>query len=48
MTIKVIRLDGERLLDVELVLWVGELEVELLEDHDEGEGAFLPGKCPAL
>lgn len=48
VAVEVVGLDRKRLLDVELILRVRELEVELLEDHDESQDTLLPCKRTSL
>ena len=48
MNIEILRLDGKRLLELELVRGVDHDEVEPLEDRDERDLRFLPGEWTTL
>lgn len=45
---EVLRLDSEGLHDLQLVVWICQLEVELLDDHCQRHDCFLHRKRPAL
>ena len=48
MDVEVVRLDGERLLELELVRRVVHVEIEILEDGDEDKLDFLPREGATL
>lgn len=44
--VEISRLDGQCTLDLELVGWIVELEVKVLQDQCQGQQSLLPGEWP--
>lgn len=48
MDIEVLRLNAECLHDFELIIWVSQTEIELLQYHGQRHCRFLHSKCSSL